>query len=110
MRRASRIEHHPPIRRPGGRDRDRSGRHTLLGREVENEGDDDDDLTLDQVPGPARAALLELAGGAKITEVERECDPGGLVYEAEWIANRNTGLMAGCCWPLPAGWLGLWPT
>ncbi|MCP4249186.1 MAG: hypothetical protein GY778_19250 [bacterium] len=60
---------------------------TLLGREVENERDDDDDLTLDQVPGPARAALLELAGGAKITEVERERDHGGLVYEAEWTAN-----------------------
>ena len=34
---------------------------TLLGREVEQE-DDEDDLTIDQVPQPARAALLKLAG------------------------------------------------
>ncbi len=60
---------------------------TLLGREVEDEGDDEDDLTIDQVPGPARAALLRLAGGAKIVKAERENEDGVLVYEAEWIAD-----------------------
>ncbi|MCH8804501.1 MAG: PepSY-like domain-containing protein [Planctomycetes bacterium] len=60
---------------------------TLLGREVEDEGDDEDDLTLDQVPGPARAALLRLAGDAKIVEVEREKEHGVVVYEAAWVVN-----------------------
>jgi uncharacterized membrane protein YkoI len=57
---------------------------TLLGREVEEEEDDGDDLTIDQVPEPARAALLKLAGDAKIIEAEREHEHGVLVYEAEW--------------------------
>ena len=60
---------------------------TLLGREVEHEGDDEDDLTLDQVPEAARAALLKLAGGAKILKAEREREHGVLVYEAQWAAN-----------------------
>lgn len=60
---------------------------TLLSREVEHEGDDDDDISLDQMPGPARAALLKLAAGAKIIEAEREREHGTVVYEAEWIVN-----------------------
>ena len=60
---------------------------TLLGREVEQEDDDEDDLTIDQVPEPARAALLKFAGGAKIIEAEREKEHGALVYEAEWVKN-----------------------
>lgn len=60
---------------------------TLLGREVEHEGDDEDDLTLDQVPEAARAALLKLAGGARILKAEREREHGVLVYEAQWAAN-----------------------
>lgn len=59
---------------------------TLLGREVEDEGDDEDDLTIDQIPEPARAALLKLAGDAKITEAECEREHGVLVYEAGWVA------------------------
>ena len=58
---------------------------TLLGREVEQEDDDEDDLTIDQVPEPARGALLKLAGQAKIVKAEREREHGVLVYEAEWI-------------------------
>jgi len=60
---------------------------TLLGREIEHEGDDEDDLTIDQVPEPARGALLKLAGRAKIVKAEREREHGVLVYEAEWIVN-----------------------
>ena len=60
---------------------------TLLHREVEGEGDDEDDLTIDQVPQPARGALLKLAGGAKIIKAERENERGILVYEAEWVVN-----------------------
>ena len=57
---------------------------TVLGRKVED--DDDDDLTLDQLPVAARAALLKLAGSNRITEVEREREHGVMVYEAEWTA------------------------
>jgi uncharacterized membrane protein YkoI len=56
----------------------------LLGREVEQENDEDD-LTIGQVPEPARAALLKLAGPAEITEAEQEKEDGVLVYEAEWV-------------------------
>ncbi len=59
---------------------------TVLSREVEHEGDDEDDVTIDQVPEPARAALLQLAGGATISKAEREMDHGAVVYEAEWTA------------------------
>ncbi len=34
-----------------------------MGREVEDEGDDDDDLSLGDIPEPARRALQRLAGG-----------------------------------------------
>ena len=47
----------------------------------------DEELTIDQVPEAARAALLKLAGGAKIVEVERENEHGLGVYEAEWVVN-----------------------
>ena len=57
---------------------------TVLGREVENEEDDEDDLTIEQVPEPARAALLKLAGGAKIIKAERDKEHGAVIYEAEW--------------------------
>ncbi|MCK4660286.1 MAG: PepSY-like domain-containing protein [Phycisphaerae bacterium] len=57
---------------------------TLLGRKVEHEGDDEDDITVDQIPGPARKALQQLAGGAKLLKAEREKEHGVLVYEAEW--------------------------
>lgn len=60
---------------------------TLLGREVEEEDDDEDDIALDQVPEPARTALLTLAGNAQITKAEREKEHGVLVYEAEWVVN-----------------------
>ena len=68
---------------------------TLLGRHPEEQGDDDDDdeedgeddLTIDQVPEPARGALLRLAGGEKIIEAEREREHGVIVYEAAWMAN-----------------------
>ena len=57
---------------------------TVLGREVENEEDDEDDLTIEQVPEPARAALLKLAGGAKIVKAERDKEHGAVIYEVEW--------------------------
>ena len=37
---------------------------TLLSREVEDEGDDDDDLTLDQLPGPVRAGIRAMVEAA----------------------------------------------
>ena len=62
---------------------------TLLGREVEQESDDEDDLTLDQVPQPAREALMKLAGKAKIIKAERDMEHGVPVYEAEWVAGGS---------------------
>jgi uncharacterized membrane protein YkoI len=60
---------------------------TILGRETETEEDDEDDLPVGQVPEPARAALMELAGGAKIVNFERDREHGVVLYEAEWVTN-----------------------
>jgi hypothetical protein len=43
-----------------------------------------DDLAMDQIPEAARKALLELARGAKIEDLERERSDGVEMYEAEW--------------------------
>ncbi|UCG32109.1 MAG: hypothetical protein JSU68_10630 [Phycisphaerales bacterium] len=47
----------------------------------------EEEITLDAMPEAARAALLELAGGAMISEAECEQEHGVLVYEAEWVAD-----------------------
>ncbi len=44
-------------------------------------------ISLDQVPGPARAALVKYAGGAMFTKLEREKDDGVMVFEAAWSVN-----------------------
>lgn len=80
---------------------------TLLGREVEDQdddenhdgddgakddGDSDDDhgagskeMRFNQLPSAAQKAIRALAGDAKITEVEQEKSRGATVYAAEWI-------------------------
>jgi uncharacterized membrane protein YkoI len=51
----------------------------------EKERDEEEqEVSLQQVPPAARTALLKFAGGAKITEVEREKKHGVTFYEAEW--------------------------
>ncbi len=64
---------------------------TLLGREVEQDSDDQEDeedaITINQVPAPAREALIKLAGNARITKAEREEEDGVQIYEAAWVAN-----------------------
>ena len=60
---------------------------TLLGRQLEDEGDDEDDLKIGDVPEPARRVLLGMAGGAPILEVERETEAGVVVYGAAWRKN-----------------------
>ena len=61
---------------------------TVLGKEMEDEEEEDEDtLTIDQIPEPARAALLKLAGGAKIAKAGSDKEHGVLVYEAEWEAD-----------------------
>jgi len=60
---------------------------TLLGRHVEGLARGAGRLTIDQVPEPARGALLQLAGGAPILKAERERARGALIYEAEWTRN-----------------------
>jgi hypothetical protein len=47
----------------------------------------EEEVTLDQVPEPARAALLTLAGNNKITKAEREKENGTFVFEAAWVAD-----------------------
>jgi uncharacterized membrane protein YkoI len=47
----------------------------------------EEEITLDAMPEAARAALLELAGGAMITEAECEQEHGAIVYEAEWVVD-----------------------
>jgi uncharacterized membrane protein YkoI len=47
----------------------------------------DENISLSQVPAKAREALLKLAKGAQITEVEREKEHGMIFYEAEWKVN-----------------------
>lgn len=65
-------------------------------KDDDDEGDDDDDgddgeneqaVTIDQVPAPVRATILAEAKGAQIKEIERETTKNGEVYEAEWIEN-----------------------
>lgn len=48
---------------------------------------DEEEMSLSQVPAQVREALLKLAGGAKITVVERENEHGAVSYEAEWEVN-----------------------
>ncbi|MBN1345496.1 MAG: PepSY-like domain-containing protein [Phycisphaerae bacterium] len=56
---------------------------TLIKKEIEGE-EEEEVISLDQVPEAARNALLKHAGGAKIIKVEREKEHGAVVYEAEW--------------------------
>ena len=44
-------------------------------------------LRLDDVPPAVRATILREAGGAPVTEVEREEENGRVVYEAEITTN-----------------------
>lgn len=60
---------------------------TILGREIETEDDDEDDLTIAEIPPAAIAALQKLAGGADFTELERDREGGVTIYEAEWDVN-----------------------
>ena len=47
----------------------------------------DDGLTLDQLPKAAVDALLKLADGATIAELERDQEDGTVVFEAEWTVD-----------------------
>lgn len=44
-------------------------------------------VTLEELPAAVRATLLKEAGGAAITEIERETEDGQTVYEAEFEVN-----------------------
>ena len=54
---------------------------TVLKRETER-SNNNNDLTLDRFPAPARESLQRVARGATITSVEREMEHGVMVYEA----------------------------
>ncbi len=42
-------------------------------------------VTLDQVPDPVKATILTESAGGRITEIERETRNGNVVYEAEFV-------------------------
>jgi hypothetical protein len=48
---------------------------------------DEKEMSLDQIPAEAKAAILKQAGANKIAEVEQETHDGVAVYEAEWEVN-----------------------
>lgn len=47
------------------------------------------DISMDQLPAKAKAALLKLAGDHPILEVESEKEHGIMVYEAAWEVDGN---------------------
>jgi len=49
----------------------------------------DEKTSLDQVPAAVREALLRLATGGQILEIERETEDGAVLYEAEWVVNGH---------------------
>lgn len=58
--------------------------------EAEDEEKDDEDeqkLTLDQVPAAVKATILKEAGNNKLKEIELETEDGKKVYGAEWVAD-----------------------
>jgi len=60
---------------------------TLLGKEIEQEDDDEEGIPIDQVPEPARKALRELAGPGTVLRAERDSEDGVIVYGAKWTLN-----------------------
>ncbi|HON67823.1 MAG TPA: hypothetical protein PLS23_15130 [Phycisphaerae bacterium] len=60
---------------------------TAEGQPVEEEEEEDEVITMEQVPAQAREALMKLAGAAKITKVEKENEDGTVAYEAEWLVD-----------------------
>lgn len=68
-------------------------------KDDDDDGDDDDDdgddgeneqaVSIDQVPAPVKATILAEAKGAQVKEIERETTKAGVVYEAEWVENGH---------------------
>jgi hypothetical protein len=50
---------------------------------------DADEVKLDEVPAPARAAIERETSGARIKEIERETRGGKRVYEVEFIRDNR---------------------
>jgi len=70
----------------------------MLGKGKEKDDDDDDDgddgedeqrVSLDQLPPAVKATILAEAKGAQIKEIGRETTKNGAVYEAEWVENGH---------------------
>ena len=55
----------------------------LLSRKVEEE--DDDEVSLNEVPAAVKATILKETKGGKIKEIEREKEDGKIVYEVEFV-------------------------
>jgi uncharacterized membrane protein YkoI len=59
------------------------------GKMGEKEGKEENEvkMSIDQVPAPARAALMREAGGATIKTVDKEESNGKVIYETDVMMN-----------------------
>jgi len=62
-----------------GKKKGHHGRH--------DDGEDEENISIDQVPDAVKATILAEAKGAQIKEIERESKKGKTVYEAEWVVD-----------------------
>ncbi len=61
---------------------------TLISRNAEDEEDEaEQTVTIDQVPDPVKATILNEAQGGTIEEIELENEDGQLAYEADVVIN-----------------------
>lgn len=51
--------------------------------------DDDDDLTIDQLPKAARDTVVRETKGGTITEIDRENEKGKVYFEVEFTQNNK---------------------
>jgi len=58
---------------------------TTEGREFSAKGGNEKEVSLEDVPAPVKALILDQAGGNKITEVEMASRGKMKIYEAEWV-------------------------
>ncbi|NQT87411.1 hypothetical protein HQ560_11640, partial [bacterium] len=71
---------------------------------VEQEHEDgEEEVGLEDVPEPARAAILKRAAGRTLTEIERKEEQGRTIYEVELSANGEEIEFRIDAGPLPAG-------
>ena len=61
------------------------GMGMMGGLAVTGLADDEEEVSIDQVPAAVKATILKETANGKITEIERETEKGQTVYEVEFI-------------------------